>query len=464
MSPLTGPLRSFFQSTCPVLRDLGRIVMSNLAVLGLQWGDEGKGKLIDLVARHYDIVVRCQGGNNAGHTVQVGDSVYKLSLVPSGILWPGKTAVVGNGVVIDPEAMLSEIESLRKGGVRVDDNLLISNRAHVVFPYHRLMEQSSERTPGKRRIGTTSRGIGPCYEDKVARRGIRMAEMLVPDHFASRFRAIATEKLKVAEALGIGAPWDIETALERHQQCAEQLRPFVTDTARFLNNAAREGRRLLFEGAQATMLDIDFGTYPYLTSSNATAGGLCTGSGVSPRLIHEIVGVAKAYATRVGEGPFATELEGAAGDALRQAGGEYGTVTGRPRRCGWFDIPLLRYAHAINHLSSLFITKLDVLDDLLTIPVCTGYRYKGSPLDWMPAIAEEYEQVEPIYEELPGWNCRTRGITSFEKLPQKAKDYVAFLEDQLGVEIGGVSTGPERDETIVREGTVLERLTCTSRG
>ncbi len=435
--------------------------MSNLAVLGLQWGDEGKGKLIDLAAEHYDIVVRCQGGNNAGHTVQVGDRVYKLSLVPSGILWPGKTAVVGNGVVINPEAMLAEIENLRNGGVRVESNLLISNRAHVVFSYHPLLELSSEGTPGKRRIGTTSRGIGPCYEDKVARRGIRMAEMLSPDHFASRFRAVATEKAKVAQALGIGEPWDIETALEGYLECAERLRPFVTDTGKFLNESVRRGKRLLFEGAQATMLDIDFGTYPYLTSSNATAGGLCTGSGVSPRLIHEIVGVAKAYATRVGEGPFTTELHGVAGEALRKAGGEYGTVTGRPRRCGWFDIPLLRYAHAINHLSSLFVTKLDVLDYLPAIPVCTGYRYKGTSLDWMPAIAEEYAQVEAVYEELPGWHCPTRGVTSFDNLPQKARDYVKFLEDRLDVEIGGVSTGPEREQTIVRAGSVLERLTST---
>ncbi|MCY4595171.1 MAG: adenylosuccinate synthase [Bryobacterales bacterium] len=435
--------------------------MSNLAVLGLQWGDEGKGKLIDLAAEHYDIVVRCQGGNNAGHTVQIGDKVYKLSLVPSGILWPGKTAVVGNGVVINPAAMLDEIDSLRRTGVRVESNLLISNRAHVVFPYHPLLERSSEATPGKRRIGTTSRGIGPCYEDKVARRGIRVAELLSREHFTKRFRVIAEERGAVARALGISEPWDSEGALEEYLECAERLRPFVTDTAKYLNDSIKQGKRLLFEGAQATMLDIDFGTYPYLTSSNASAGGLCTGSGVSPRLLHDIVGVAKAYATRVGEGPFATELHGPAGDALRDAGGEFGTVTGRPRRCGWFDIPLLRYAHAINHLSSLFITKLDVLDYLTTIPVCTGYRLRGAPLDWMPAIAEEYEEVEAVYEDLPGWNSPTRGVTSFDSLPQAAKDYIAFLEDRLEVEIGGVSTGPEREQTIVRDGSVLERVAST---
>ena len=434
--------------------------MSNLAVLGLQWGDEGKGKLIDLAAENYDVVVRCQGGNNAGHTVQVGEQVYKLSLIPSGILRPGKTGVVGNGVVINPEALLSEIDALRSLGVDVESNLLVSNRAHVVFPYHPVLERSSEASPGKRRIGTTSRGIGPCYEDKVARRGIRVAELLSPVHFADRFRAMAEEKSVVAAALGVAEPWDVEAALERYLALAERLRPFVTDTAKYLNRAIQEGQRLLFEGAQATMLDIDFGTYPYLTSSNATAGGLCTGSGVSPRLLHDIVGVAKAYTTRVGEGPFVTELHGTAGDELRQAGGEYGTVTGRPRRCGWFDIPLLKYAHAINHLSSLFITKLDVLDYLDTVPVCVGYRFKGATLDWMPAISEEYAEVEPVYQELPGWSSPTAGITEFERLPGAAKDYVAFLEDRLEIEIGGVSTGPKRAETIIREGSVLERVTA----
>ncbi len=434
--------------------------MSNLAVLGLQWGDEGKGKLIDLAAEHYDVVVRCQGGNNAGHTVQVGNQVYKLSLIPSGILRPGKTGVVGNGVVINPEALLSEIDTLRSLGVDVESNLLVSSRAHVVFPYHPMLEQSSESAPGKRRIGTTSRGIGPCYEDKVARRGIRVAELLSPTLFPDRFRAMAAEKSAVAGALGVDEPWDVEAALTQYQELAERMRPFVTDTGKYLNRAIKNGERLLFEGAQATMLDIDFGTYPYLTSSNATAGGLCTGSGVSPRLLHDIVGVAKAYATRVGEGPFATEVHGTAGDELRRAGAEYGTVTGRPRRCGWFDIPLLQYAHAINHLSSLFITKLDVLDYLEKIPVCTGYRLKGAALDWMPAISEEYAQVEPVYEELPGWNSPTAGITEFEQLPQAAKDYIAFLEDRLEVEIGGVSTGPKREETIIREGSILERVTA----
>ncbi len=433
--------------------------MSNLAVLGLQWGDEGKGKIIDLVAEHFDIVVRCQGGNNAGHTVKAGGQVFKLSLVPSGILRPGKISVVGNGVVIDPRAFMEEVDGLRDKGVPVDGNLLVSNRAHVVFPYHPVMERSTEASPGGRRIGTTARGIGPCYEDKAARRGIRVADLLSTDTFPDRFRSIAKEKAAVAAAAGIEGPtWDTDASVAGYLEMAERLRPFVRDTTRYLNDAIRQGKRLLFEGAQATMLDIDFGTYPFLTSSNATAGGLCTGSGVSPRMLHDIVGVAKAYATRVGEGPFATEVTGPSGDSLRAAGAEFGTVTGRPRRCGWLDLPLLRYAHAINHLSTLFVTKLDVLDSLDRIPVCTGYRYKGSPIDWMPAVAEEYAEVQPVYEELRGWNSPTPTIRDFGRLPQAAKDYIAFVQDRIEVEIGGVSTGPDRDQSIIRPGSVLARI------
>lgn len=434
------------------------MAMVNLAVVGLQWGDEGKGKVIDLAAQHYDIIVRCQGGNNAGHTVKVDGNVYKLSLVPSGILRAGKTVVIGNGVVIDPEALLGEIDALRELGVRVEGRLVVSNRAHVVFPYHAMMERSSEAVPGGRKIGTTSRGIGPCYEDKAGRRGIRVAELLSKELFPSRFRRVAAEKNAIAKALGIWQPWDVEGTLARYQGYAERLRGFVADTSQYLNDALRDRRTLLFEGAQATMLDLDFGTYPYLTSSNASAGGICTGSGVSPRLLHEIVGISKAYATRVGEGPFATEIGGADGRALREAGGEYGTVTGRPRRCGWFDVPLVRYAHTVNFVSSIFLTKLDVLDHRRTIPVCTAYRYRGEILDSMPALAEEYAEVEPVYTELPGWDRPTAGITDRERLPTAARNYVEFLEDCLQVEIGGVSTGPGRDEVVLLEGSVLEKL------
>ena len=433
--------------------------MANLVVLGIQWGDEGKGKIVDLIADKFDYVARSTGGHNAGHTVRIGDKKFVLSLIPSGLM-RGKKGVIGNGLVIDPAALLKEIGMLEGLGVQVKGNLYVSHRAHVIFPYHRMMERASEATDGKIKIGTTSRGIGPSYEDKIARRGIRIAELMDPDTFADRFRAIAAEKNTIATALGIHEAWAIEEILAEYQGYAEKLRPFVADTIELLNGAIRSGSKVLFEGAQGTMLDIDHGTYPFVTSSNATAGGVCTGTGVSPMHIGGVIGIAKAYATRVGGGGFATELHGDAGEALRKAGAEFGTVTGRPRRCGWFDVPLARYASTVNALSSLVVTKLDVLDYLETIPVCVGYRYKGEILTGMPALAEIYEAVEPVYEERPGWASKTAGVTQFEDLPQKAKDYLAYLEDKLEVEIGCVSTGPERDETICRAGSQFERLTA----
>lgn len=426
--------------------------MANIAVLGAQWGDEGKGKIVDLIAERYDIVARSSGGHNAGHTVKVGDQKFVLSLLPTGLL-RGKKGIIGNGLVVDPAALLKEIEALEGLGVTVKGNLFISRRAHVIFPHHRMMERASENTPGKVKIGTTARGIGPCYEDKTGRRGIRFAELLDTETFPDRFRAAATEKNTIATALGIYEPWDIEATLKEYQDYAERLRPYVTDTTYLINQMIRAGEKVLFEGAQGTMLDLDHGTYPFLTSSNATAGGVCTGLGVSPMRIDGVVGIAKAYATRVGGGPFATEVEGEAGDALRNAGHEFGTVTGRPRRCGWFDLPLLNYAQAVNHLSTLVVTKLDVLDYLETIPVCVGYKYKGETLEHMPALPEVYGAVEPVYEDRPGWHCSTEGIREYDKLPQEAKDYIAYLEDKLEVEIGCISTGPERDETVIREGS-----------
>jgi adenylosuccinate synthase len=431
--------------------------MANLVVLGIQWGDEGKGKIVDLIADKFDYVARSTGGHNAGHTVRIGDQKFVLSLIPSGLM-RGKKGVIGNGLVIDPAALLKEIKMLEGLGVQVVGNLYVSHRAHVIFPYHRMMERASEASDGKVKIGTTSRGIGPSYEDKIARRGIRIAELLHRETFPSRFRAIAEEKNTIATALGIHEPWAIDEILAEYQGYAEKLRPFVADTIELLNRAIKSGAKVLFEGAQGTMLDIDHGTYPFVTSSNATAGGVCTGTGVSPRHIDGVIGIAKAYATRVGGGGFATEVHGPAGDELRKAGAEFGTVTGRPRRCGWFDIPLARYASAVNALSSLVITKLDVLDYLEKIPVCVGYRYKGELLKGMPALAEVYEAVEPVYEERPGWATSTAGVTDFKKLPKKAKDYLKYLEDKLEVEIGCVSTGPERDETIVRDGSEFERL------
>ncbi len=432
--------------------------MANIVILGTQWGDEGKGKIVDLIAEHFDIVTRHQGGHNAGHTVRIGDQKFILTLVPSGILRPGTKAVIGNGLVINPKAMLEQIEMLKAAGVDVEGSLLISNRAHVIFPFHEMMEKASEKTPGKTRIGTTSRGIGPCYEDKVGRRGIRLAELLDNASFAERFRALAEEKNAIANALGIHESWDMAQVCEQYKQYAEALRPYVCDTSQYLNRAILEGKRVLFEGAQGTMLDIDHGTYPFVTSSNSTAGGVATGLGVSPTHIDAVVGISKAYATRVGGGPFPTEDRGARGDALREHGREFGTVTGRPRRCGWFDVPQCRYAHTVNHFQSMVVTKLDVLDHLETIPLCTAYRHHGKLLDEMPALANVLEAAEPVYEELPGWQCSTEGITEFEKLPAAAQSYLQRLEEMTGVEVGAVSTGPERDQTIIRRGSQLEAL------
>ena len=432
--------------------------MANVLILGTQWGDEGKGKIVDLIADRFDVVARFQGGHNAGHTVHIGNRKFILKLVPSGILRPGKKAVIGNGVVIDPGALLGEIEALSQAGIDVAGNLFISNRAHVIFPFHRMMEKASENSAGKIKIGTTSRGIGPCYEDKTARRGIRLAELLDAESFGQRFHALAEEKNIIAVALGIHEPWDIPRICGEYQEYAERLRPLVCDTAEYIDRAIREGKKVLFEGAQGTMLDIDHGTYPYVTSSNATAGGVSTGLGVSPTHIDAVVGIAKAYATRVGEGPFPTEAKDAIGDSIREHGGEFGSVTGRPRRCGWFDLPLLRYSNIINGMQSLILTKLDVLDHLEKIPVCTGYRYGGKKLQEMPALPRILEAVEPVYDERPGWKSSTQGLTRYQELPQAAKDYVQYLADQTGVEIGAISTGPERDQTIFVEGSKLEGL------
>ena len=333
--------------------------MSNLVIVGAQWGDEGKGKIVDLFSERFDIIARYQGGHNAGHTVKVGRRKFILQLIPSGILRPGKTAVIGNGVVIDPAALLEEMQMLESAGVDVANRLLISRRAHVIFPFHRMMEKASEAKPGRVSIGTTSRGIGPAYEDKTARRGIRIADLLDAETFCAQFEQIAAEKQIIARALEIEEPLDFAEIRSRYLAYAEKLRPLVGDAAAFVNRAMDEGRRVLFEGAQGTMLDIDHGTFPFVTSSNATAGGACTGVGISPTRIDGVVGVSKAYVTRVGGGPFPTESHGEAGQTLRERGSEFGAVTGRPRRCGWFDVPLLRYTSMLNHFTSLVITKLE---------------------------------------------------------------------------------------------------------
>jgi adenylosuccinate synthase len=427
--------------------------MSNVVVLGAQWGDEGKGKIVDLFSERFDIVARYQGGHNAGHTVQAGAQKFILQLVPSGILRPGVTAVIGNGVVIDPAALLQEIEMLEAAGVQVRGRLLVSHRAHVIFPFHRMMEKASEAGV---RIGTTSRGIGPTYEDKIGRRGIRVADLLDAETFCPQFEQVTAEKTTIARALGIDEALDFAEIRARYLGYAEKIRPLVTDVAVYLNRAINQGKRVLFEGAQGAMLDIDHGTYPFVTSSSATAGGACTGTGVSPARIDAVVGVSKAYTTRVGGGPFPTEAREEAGRKLRERGSEFGAVTGRPRRCGWFDVPLLRYTATLNHFASLVITKLDVLDHLSEIPVCTAYRHRGRLLEEMPALASVLEEVEPVYETVAGWNCPTAGLRDYAELPAAAKAYLQYLEVRTGVEVSVISTGPERDQTILRRGSALE--------
>jgi adenylosuccinate synthase len=431
--------------------------MKNAVVMGAQWGDEGKGKMVDLFSEHFDIVARYQGGHNAGHTVYIGDRKLVLKLVPSGILRDGKQAVIGNGVVVDPEALLREIDGLEAAGISVRDRLRISDRAHIILPCHRTMEKLSETRPD-RAIGTTSRGIGPCYEDKAARRGIRVSDLIDAAAFREAFDALAADKEVLRAAFGLGEPADAAAERERYVEFGARIAPMVTDTALLLNQAISAGRRVLFEGAQGTMLDIDHGTYPYVTSSSAGAGGAATGTGVPPTRIDAVIGVSKAYITRVGGGPFPTEDHGEEGDRLRKIGNEFGAVTGRPRRCGWFDVPLLRYTAMINGFDSLVVTKLDVLDSLAEIPVCTAYRLCGREIAGMPASSQALAAIEPVYERLPGWQSATAGMTRYEDLPERAHQYLAFLAGRTGVEIGCISTGPERSQTIVVPGSRLERV------
>ena len=432
--------------------------MGNVIILGSQWGDEGKGKIVDLFSERFDIVARYQGGHNAGHTVFIGDRKYVLKLIPSGILRPGKRVVIGNGLVVDPAALLSEIETLESAGVDVKGNLSISNRAHVLFPAHRMMEKMSEGREGRVSIGTTSRGIGPCYEDKTGRRGIRIADLLDRDFFRTQYDSVMAEKVEIARCLGIYEELDLRHIRDEYEAFAEKVRPMVMDTAVLLNQAIRDGKTVLFEGAQGTMLDIDHGTYPFVTSSSASAGGACIGTGVPPTRISGIVGVSKAYITRVGGGPFPTEALDGAGELIRKRGNEFGAVTGRPRRCGWFDVPLLRYTATINGFDSIVVTKLDVLDEFDNILVCVAYRVDGRETAEMPPTVREIEKIEPVYECLPGWCSSTFGISSYDELPARAKDYLAFLESRTGVEAGCISTGPERNQTIVRAGSRFARL------
>jgi adenylosuccinate synthase len=418
-------------------------------IVGAQWGDEGKGKIVDVLSHNFSIVARYAGGHNAGHTVIIKGRKFVLQLVPCGVLRQGCRSVIGNGVVLDPLAFLKEVHMLRLAGVAVDGNLFVSNRAHVILPYHRMIEMGAENAPGRVKIGTTSRGIGPAYEDKMGRRGLRVADLLDSSLLKATIENACREKNMIAHALFNSEPLDADSMYREYAEAAGKIAPFVADTAVLLNQALAGGESIMFEGAQATMLDIDHGTYPFVTSSSCTAGGAVTGTGVPPNAIQTVIGVTKAYCTRVGGGPFPSEVHGAIADQLRARGNEYGAVTGRPRRCGWIDLPLLRYAQMINGVNWWVVTKLDVLDELDEVPVCVGYKIKGKKVDSVPALATGFNQVECVYEMMPGWKKSTEGVSRFEELPRKAQEYLRFIERESGARIGMVSTGPDRDQTML---------------
>jgi adenylosuccinate synthase len=420
-------------------------------IVGAQWGDEGKGKIVDVLSERFSVVARYAGGHNAGHTVIIGGKKFVLQLVPCGVLREGCRSVIGNGVVLDPIAFLKEVSALRDAGIKVDGNLFVSNRAHVILPYHRMIELASENAPGRVKIGTTSRGIGPTYEDKAGRRGLRVIDLLDLDLLKTHIENACREKNMIAHALFNSEPLDPDKMYAEYAEISRKLAPFVCDTAALLNRAIAEGQSVMFEGAQGTMLDIDHGTYPFVTSSSATSGGAVIGTGVAPTAIDSVIGITKAYCTRVGEGPFPSELFDSTGEHIRKRGNEFGAVTGRPRRCGWLDLPLLRYSGMINGTSWLVATKLDVLDELQEIPVCVAYKINGKQTDEIPAEASGWDKIECIYRTLPGWHTTTQGITQFEKLPKAAREYLAFMEKESGARIGMVSTGPGREETIFVE-------------
>jgi len=425
----------------------------NLAIIGAQWGDEGKGKIVDLIAPHFDIVARYQGGHNAGHTVIIrrdgADQKFVLHLIPSGITHPGKTCVIGNGVVVHPGALLTEIDELRAKGIEVNaTNLLISNRAHLILPHHVALDRAIEAGRGGNAVGTTMRGIGPAYEEKMARRGIRAGDLADPASLAEKLAHNTEQANRLLKMLG-GELVDEKQLIEDGLRWSELLAPHVTDTTYFLNQANRQGKYLLLEGAQAVMLDIDHGTYPFVTSSSSAVGGACTGAGIPPSAINATIGVIKAYTTRVGGGPFPTELNDAMGEHLRAKGGEYGASTGRPRRTGWFDAVVARYAVMVNGLDALALTKLDVLDDLDEIKICVAYRVNGKETDQVPYDADQMNLAEPVYETMPGWKTKTVGISNFDDLPPRAQEYVNRLAELSGAPFAFISTGAERNETII---------------
>lgn len=419
--------------------------MAVKAVIGTQWGDEGKGKVVDFLCEDADYVVRFQGGSNAGHTIKVGDEKYKFHLLPSGVV-RGKTCVIGNGVVVDPEVFLKEIDSLRKRGR--EPRVMVSDRANVIMPYHKILDGAEESYLGKKRIGTTKRGIGPCYSDKMARKGIRVGDLLDEELLRDKLESILPIKEKLAEIYGVRFDFDMDELVEKYTEYGRKMEPYITDTIAELSRAVREGKNILLEGAQGVMLDIDFGTYPYTTSSNTISGGACTGSGIPPKCIDEVIGVVKAYTTRVGMGPLPTELKDGIGKHLQERGGEFGTTTGRARRCGWLDLVVLKYSVTVSGVDKIALTKLDVLDGLREVKVCVGYEYDGRMMDTVPSNIKILENVKPIYEKLNGWKS-VSGAKTFEDLPEEAKKYIKFIEEFLDTEVFLVSTGAEREKTII---------------
>ncbi|WP_166245845.1 adenylosuccinate synthase [Paenibacillus turpanensis] len=420
--------------------------MSTVVVVGTQWGDEGKGKITDYLAESAEVIARYQGGNNAGHTIIINNKKYKLTMVPSGIFYSNKVCVIGNGMVINPQALIEEIEYIHDNGFATD-NLKISDRAHVIMPYHLLLDGLEEERKGANKIGTTRKGIGPAYMDKASRNGIRIADLMDPAEFEMKLRAVMLEKNRLIETMYGAQGLDVEPVLQEYLGYAEKLRPYVTDTSVVLNDAIDEGRRVLFEGAQGVMLDIDHGTYPFVTSSNPSAGGVCIGSGVGPTKIHQIIGVAKAYTTRVGDGPFPTELNNEIGDLIREKGHEYGTVTGRPRRVGWFDSVVVRHARRVSGITGLSLNSIDVLTGLETVKICTAYRFRGEVIDSYPASLNQLSECEPVYEELPGWTEDVSGARSLDDLPANARHYLERVSQLTGIPISIFSVGRNREQT-----------------
>ena len=426
----------------------------NVCVLGAQWGDEGKGKIVDLLTPRFDIVARYQGGHNAGHTVYVKGTKFVLRLIPSGILHPGITCVIGNGVVVDPAALFAELDELSRHGIDVGNRLVVSDKAHLILPYHRDLDLLSEARRGERKIGTTSRGIGPAYEDKIARRGIRVGDLADRHGLEQNVRDNVTARNRLVH----DSTMEWQPVFDELVEHGQRLRPLVRDVSLMLSEAIRAGKAILFEGAQGTLLDIDHGTYPYVTSSNASVGGVCTGLGIGPRSIGAVMGVVKAYTTRVGEGPLPTELRGEMGQRLRDTGNEYGAVTGRPRRCGWYDAVAVRYGVRINGLDALALTKLDVLDGLERIDICTAYRCGSRTLTEFPSDIGQLAACEPVYESMPGWTTPTKGVRRYQDLPEAARRYISRLESVTGVPAAVISTGSERDDTILRDDVLSTRL------